>query len=82
MLTLFGLFFLYLQHLRAKSHFRKFSIATFEKWTFLKCPKIKIDPILFCKFFIFLSVKLFNNQIVLQNITNGIKTISFQLQPL
>ena len=34
MLTHFESFFWYLQHLRVKTHFCKFSIATFQKWTF------------------------------------------------
>ena len=53
----------------SKFTFCKKSIEGFHFWTFLKCPFSKIDPTLFCKFFIFLSVKLFNNQIVLQNNT-------------
>ena len=53
MLTLFESFFLDLQHHRAKSLFCKNSIAFFEKWTFLKCPKKKIDPTLFSDFYFF-----------------------------
>ena len=47
MLTHFESFFLYLQHLRAKSLFCKNFFEVFQKWTFLKCPISKIDPVLF-----------------------------------
>jgi hypothetical protein len=40
--------------------FFKKSIEVFENWTFLKCPKKKIDPTLFSSFYNIGGVKLFN----------------------
>ena len=73
MVTTFDVFFWYLKHLRVKmvfSFFCKIYSSHFEKWTFLKCPILKSDPISFSDFLgvpLIISLNLFCHTFFIQN---------------